>query len=177
MSDATPANHSVHLKVKRQDGPGSTPRWEEFQIPWEPNMNVLSALMGVQRNPVTTDGKQTTPVIWDSNCLEEVCGACTMVINGKVRQGCSAMVETLPQPIVVEPMRKFPVVRDLRVDRSKIFDAFKRVHAWVDVDGTHDLGPGPRYSPEEAEVRYSLSRCMACGCCMDACPNYGEHSD
>jgi succinate dehydrogenase / fumarate reductase iron-sulfur subunit len=94
-----------------------------------------------------------------------------------VRQGCTALVDQLPQPIKLEPMTKFPVVRDLRVDRSRIFEAFKRVHAWVDVDGTYDIGPGPRYSQSEADIRYSLSRCMACGCCMDACPNYGPQSD
>ena len=49
-----------------------------------------------------------TPVVWECNCLEEVCGACTMVINGKVRQACTALVDALPQPIVLEPMSKFP---------------------------------------------------------------------
>jgi succinate dehydrogenase / fumarate reductase iron-sulfur subunit len=58
-----------------------------------------------------------------------------------------------------------------------VFTDFKRVRAWVDLDGTHDIGPGPRYSPELADIRYDLSRCMACGCCMEACPNYGPHSD
>ena len=180
MSDAAPATNAgktIHLKVRRQDGPKAEARFEEYRVPWEPNMNVLSALMAVQRNPVTADGKPTTPVVWDSNCLEEVCGACTMLVNGKVRQGCSALVDKLPQPITLAPMTKYPVIRDLRVDRSRIFEAFKKVHAWVDIDGTHDLGPGPRYSQKEADVRYALSRCMACGCCMEACPNYGEHSD
>jgi len=51
------------------------------------------------------------------------------------------------------------------------------VHAWIDIDGTHDVGPGPKYSSELAETRYALSRCMACGCCMEACPNYGAQSD
>jgi succinate dehydrogenase / fumarate reductase iron-sulfur subunit len=167
---------SVRLRVKRQDGPEAAPRWEEFVVPWEPYMNVLSALMAVQRNPVTADGKLTTPVVWESNCLEEVCGACTMLVNGHVRQGCAALVDRLAQPITLAPMTKYPLVRDLKVDRTRIFQDFKKVRAWVDIDGTHDLGPGPRYSQEEAEVRYALSRCMACGCCMEACPNYGPHT-
>src|SRR4051794_35963157 len=92
------SQRTVQLKVKRQDGPTQAARWEEFRVPWEPYMNVLSALMAVQRSPVTSDGKTTTPVVWDSNCLEEVCGACTMVVNGRVRQGCSALVDKLAQP-------------------------------------------------------------------------------
>ncbi len=177
MADNAQSNKTVRIRVKRQEGPGAPSRWEEFAVPWEPYMNVLSALMAVQRNPVTADGKPTTPVVWESNCLEEVCGACTMVINDRVRQGCAALVDQLKQPITIQPMSKYPLVRDLIVDRKRIFTDFKRVHAWVDIDGTHDLGPGPRYSQEEAEVRYALSRCMACGCCMEACPNYGPHSD
>ena len=145
-------------------------------MPWEPYMNVLSALMAVQRNPVLADGRPTTPVVWDSNCLEEVCGACTMVVNGKVRQACTALVDNLPQPITLAPMTKYPLVRDLRVSRERIFTDFKKVHAWIDIDGTHDLGPGPKQAPELADIRYALSRCMACGCCLEACPNYGPQS-
>ena len=57
-------------------------------------MNIISCLQAIQRNPVNAAGQPTTPVVWESSCLEEVCGACTMVINGKVRQACSALVET-----------------------------------------------------------------------------------
>ena len=52
------------------------------------------------------------------NCLEEVCGACSMVINGRPRQSCSAIVDQLEQPIRLEPMTTFPVVRDLSVDQK-----------------------------------------------------------
>src|SRR5262249_118641 len=86
-------------------------------------------------------------------------------------------VDNEEQPIELRPMTKFPLIRDLVVDRTRIFKDFKRVHAWIDIDGTHDLGPGPRYSPELADTRYSLSRCMACACCLEACPHYGPQSD
>lgn len=169
-------NKTVTLKIKRQESPGAAPRWEEFEVPWEERLNVHAALMAIQRNPKTKGGQKTTPVVWDANCLEEVCGSCTMLINGHVMQACSALVDGLEQPIELRPMTKYPIIRDLAVDRTRIFTDFKRVHAWIDIDGTHDLGPGPRYSPELADIRYSLSRCMACGCCMEACPNYGPQS-
>lgn len=166
----------MRLKIKRQDGPGAKPRWEEFEVPCRKGANVLVCLMEIQKNPVTADGRPTTPVVWESNCLEEVCGACTMIINGKVRQGCSALVDELEQPIVLEPMAKFPVIRDLMVDRSSMFESFKRVRAWIDIDGTHDLGPGPRIAPQIQQMRYELSRCMACGCCLEACPQVNSRS-
>jgi succinate dehydrogenase / fumarate reductase iron-sulfur subunit len=167
---------TVQLKIKRQDDPSAAPRWEEFEVPWEEHLNVHAALMAIQRKPVTRAGQKTTPVVWDANCLEEVCGSCTMIINGRVRQACSTMVDKEEQPIEIRPMTKYPLIRDLIVDRTRIFADFKRVHAWIDIDGTHDLGPGPRQSQELAETRYDLSRCMACGCCMEACPNYGPQS-
>lgn len=74
------------------------------------------------------------------NCLEEVCGACSMVINGRARQSCSAIVDQLEQPIRLEPMNTFPVIRDLQVDRSRMFDNLKRMKAWIPIDGTYDLG-------------------------------------
>ena len=49
--------------------------------------------------------------------------------------------------ITLEPMTKFPVVRDLIVDRSRLFDDLKRIKGWVDVDGTHELGPGNAPEP------------------------------
>jgi succinate dehydrogenase / fumarate reductase iron-sulfur subunit len=167
----------VQLKVRRQASAEAPAHWEEFDVPWEEHLNVHAALMAVQRSPITRDGKKTTPVVWDSACLEEVCGSCTMIINDQVRQACAALVDDLDQPIVLRPMEKFPLIRDLAVDRSRIFRDFGRVRAWIHLDGTHDLGPGPRMAPADADLRYALSRCMACGCCLEACPNYGPQSD
>ena len=167
----------VNVMIKRQDGPDAPPRWEEFQVSHEPGMNVISLLQAIRQNPVTKDGKTTTPVTWDCNCLEEVCGACTMLVNWRVCQSCSALVDRLRQPIVLAPMSKFPVIRDLMVDRSKMFEDLKKIHGWIPVDGTYDLGAGPKMDPDTQQEAYALSRCMTCGCCVEACPQYNERSD
>ena len=178
---AAVAGRSVIFKIKRCDGPGKPWRWESFKVPTEPGSNVISSLNWIAANPVTVDGKETTPVVWDSNCLEEVCGACTMVINGRVRQSCSCLVdEYAPREgdeIILEPMEKFPVIRDLWVDRARMFDALQRVKAWVPIDGTYNLGPGPQESHDHQQMRYALSECMTCGCCLDACPQFAEEED
>lgn len=172
MSDNTSAaaQRFVHFRVWRQDSPQSEGRYEEFKVPYRKGANVISCLMEIQRNPVTADGKTTTPVVWDSNCLEEVCGSCAMNINGRARMACSALVDKLQQPITLEPMRKFKAERDLTVNRDRMFEALKQVKAWVNLDGSHNLGPGPRQSPSEQATRYVLSTCMTCGCCLEACP-------
>ncbi|RMH25609.1 MAG: succinate dehydrogenase iron-sulfur subunit [Planctomycetota bacterium] len=172
---------SIILKIKRCDGPGKPSRWESFKVPVEPGSNVISCLKYIASHPVTTDGKRTTPVVWDSGCLEEVCGACTMVINGRVRQSCSCLIDEYApdegDTLTLEPMSKFPVIRDLWVDRERMFHALRRVKAWVPIDGTYNLGPGPKESPEHQQMRYALSECMTCGCCLEACPQYLQESD
>lgn len=117
-----PKQKTVKLIIKRQDNSESKPYEESFEIPYKENLNVIACLMEIRRNPVNSKGEKTTPVTWDMNCLEEVCGACSMVINGRARQSCSAIVDQLEQPIRLEPMSTFPVIRDLQVDRSRMFD-------------------------------------------------------
>ncbi len=164
------------VRVKRQDEPNSSPYFQSFELEYRPNLNVISILQMIAAKPVTTEGKQVAPVVWDCNCLEEVCGACTMVINGKVRQACSCLLDELLDAagttVTLEPMSKFPVVRDLFVDRQRMFDNLLKIKAWVPIDGTHARGPGPRETQEAQEERYAISRCMTCGCCLEACPQF-----
>jgi succinate dehydrogenase / fumarate reductase iron-sulfur subunit len=163
---------AIIIRIRRQDGPSHASYWQEFAVPWRANMNVISCLQWIAAHPVTTSGQETTPPVWDSGCLEEVCGACTMLINGKTRQSCSALCDKLDQPITLEPMSKFPLVRDLFVDRQRLFNDLKKTKSWVPIDGTYDLGAGPPISQELQEERYPLSRCISCGCCLEACPQY-----
>src|SRR5437879_5617751 len=167
-------NKPVIIKIKRQANPTSKSYWEEFELPYKPGRNVTSTLMEIAANPVTRDGKKTTPITYDSNCLEEICGSCAMLINGRARMACSALLDKLDQPIELEPFSKFPVIRDLAVDRSVLFENLKKVKAWVPVDGRYDLGPGPRVTMEAQEKTYPLSSCISCCCCMEACPQFNQ---
>ncbi|MEM6749582.1 MAG: succinate dehydrogenase iron-sulfur subunit [Planctomycetota bacterium] len=168
------------LRLKRQDGPEQPSYWEEYDVPVDEVQNLISVLQWVAAHPTTKDGRPVAPPVWDSGCLEEVCGSCTVVVNGRVRQSCSALVADLlkDEPskttgvITLEPMTKFPVVRDLFVDRQRMFDNLARVKAWVPIDSTAALGPGPKEDPSKQEERYALSRCMTCGCCLEACPQF-----
>jgi len=170
----------VRIKILRQLDPTSGSHWESFSLPYEEGMNITTVLQRIAARPVTEDQHATTPVAYDANCLEEVCGACTMVINGRVRQACSTLVDNLLKegegPIEVRPMTKFSVVRDLVVDRSPMYETLKKIKAWIRVDGYHDLGPGPRIWPKEQDQAYPLSRCMTCGCCVEACPQFSDRS-
>ncbi len=196
------------VRVLRQDGPGQQSYWQRFPVEYEPDMNCISVLQKIAERPVTVEGKRVAPVAWECNCLEEVCGACTMLINGRVRQACTALVDQLVVPpsggafvvppsggegrlkpglqtagrlkpelrtageIELRPMTKFPVVRDLMVDRSRIFAMLEKIRAWLPVDSYLDMGPGPRQSQEQQQMAYLYSKCMSCGCCLEACPQF-----
>src|SRR5271167_4546070 len=172
MSDKT-----VIVKIKRQQSPNQPAHWEEFALQWRPSMNVIICLRDIAENPVTRDGKKTNPITYESNCLEEICGSCAMIINGRVRMACSALVDQLEQPIRIEPLSKFPIVRDLAVDRQFMFESLKRVKAWIPIDGSYNLGEGPRVAPEVQEKAYPLSRCISCGSCLEVCPQVNTHSE
>jgi succinate dehydrogenase / fumarate reductase iron-sulfur subunit len=168
---------SIRMQVRRQDTPGSSGYWEEYEIPYRPRENVISVLMEIAKDPKTRDGKRTSPVVYDRACLEEVCGSCAMRVNGVARMACTSLIDALDQPVRLEPLAKFPVVRDLSVDRRPMFESLKRVKAWVPIDGTYDLGPGPRMAEAERAHAYELSKCITCGNCLEVCPQVNERSN
>jgi len=155
--------------------------FEEFELKRQASANVISALMEIQKNPINKQGKKTTPVVWEQGCLEEVCGSCSMLINGFPRQSCTALIEpyiqkTKSTTITLAPFTKFPLIRDLYVDRAKMFDALKKVRAWIDVDGIYDISDAPKVSSDVQEALYVLSTCMTCGCCLEGCPQVNKKS-
>jgi len=168
------SSRTIKVSVKRQSSPTTKAVTEMFEIPYRPNMNITSLLGEIALNPTTVSGTETTPISYDANCLEEICGSCAMLINGKAMMACSTLVDRLTQPITLAPLSKFPVVRDLAVDRSVLFENLKRVKAWVPIDGTYDLGPAPRQFPQIQEERYPLSNCISCTICMEVCPQFND---
>jgi succinate dehydrogenase / fumarate reductase, iron-sulfur subunit len=178
-TNPTATSRTIKVEIKRQASPGAKAVTERFAIPYRPNMNITSLLGEIALNPVDAAGRDTTPVTYDSNCLEEICGSCAMLINGKAMMACSALVDKLLGPdgdrtLTLAPLSKFPVVRDLAVDRSVLFENLKAIKAWVPIDGTYDLGAAPRQQPQIQEQRYPLSNCISCTICMEVCPQFND---
>ena len=82
------------------------------------------------------------------------------------------LLKDQPREIELRPMTKFPVIRDLMVDRSRIFASLEKIRAWLPVDSYFDMGPGLRQSQEQQQLAYLYSKCMSCGCCLEACPQF-----
>lgn len=166
---------SLLLKIKRQDDPVDLPHWEIFEVALAPGVSLVDALRRIQMQPVTNEGIPTTPVLWDCSCEEGLCGACTVLVNGKARQACGVMLEEFDGPVTIEPLTKYPVVRDLIVDRSSMMDALARNLCWTDVDDLVSRGDRVRMTKDESDASCFLD-CVMCGACSEACPQVNSRS-
>jgi succinate dehydrogenase / fumarate reductase iron-sulfur subunit len=172
------APRTVRLRVLRQDSakePG-TRRWEEFRVAVGDATTVTDALMDVERHPVTTDGRETVPVAWETGCLEGICGACTVLVNGVPRPACTtrlALLPTKPGFVTVAPLEKFPLVRDLVVDRSRMARDLGLVRAFLEPEERAGSEPASRGGGREMALASALGRCTSCAACLEACPEYG----
>ncbi|NGX48509.1 MAG: Fumarate reductase iron-sulfur subunit [Candidatus Anoxychlamydiales bacterium] len=166
------------LKVYR--GTKENQFFEEFELEFIEGSNVISALMQIQKNPVNKKGEKVSPISFEMSCLEEICGACSMLINGYPKQACTALIKPLiekTKTIVLAPLSKFHLIRDLVVDRSKMFEQLKKVRAWIEVEEIDSEEFGVKIDPSVRDALYVLSKCMTCGCCLEACPQYNSHSN
>ena len=122
-----------------------------------------------------------TPIAFDHDCREGICGACSMTIDGRphgpgdAATTCQVYMRQFDDgaTITVEPFRAttFPVIRDLIVDRSAL-DRIVQAGGYTGVNA----GPKPEpnanpVSPEDAEEAIDAAICIGCGACVAACPN------
>jgi succinate dehydrogenase / fumarate reductase iron-sulfur subunit len=151
----------------RQQFPDSAPYWESFEYDGSADNSVAGVLdyINYHDDIVNAEGKGTTRIGWECSCLQGICGACAMVINGKPVLACETFVRDLKgKEITIQPLRKFPVIHDLVVDRSSIHDNLKQANVCIgeyqpsaDIDHAH---------------QYAAGKCLKCGLCLEVCPNY-----
>ena len=156
---------TMQIQILRRESADSVPFWQSFSYtPQSNGETVATALMRLNEQPDLRDarGNPAAPIRWEHSCLQKKCGACAMVISGKPRLACDARLSEYKGPISLEPLRKFPVVADLIVDRSVMFSQLRAMELWL------------REAPQmdAVEDAYESSRCLQCGLCLEVCPNY-----
>ena len=155
----------IALKIRRyspeQDRP---PSWQDVTVEAEPTDRVLDALHAVKWRH---DGS----LAFRRSCAHGICGSDAMMINGKNRLACKVLIKDLRQPIVIEPMRGFPVVKDLIVDMEGFFNKYRRVTPYL---VAQDPAPDKErlQSPQERERFDDTTKCILCGACTTACPSF-----
>ena len=157
----------MKIKILRQSSPEAAPRWETFDYSGTRELSVAGLLDHLNYHDDITDdqGRKTTRIAWDCSCLQGICGACAMVINGQPALACETFLKDLPgDEIRIQPLTKFPVIRDLTVDRSVISENLTRANLYIG-----------EYQPDEKQShqhQYDAAKCLKCGLCLEVCPNY-----
>jgi fumarate reductase iron-sulfur subunit len=141
---------------------------DEYEIPCNEDWVVLDGLNYIKDQ---LDG--TLAYRW--SCRMGICGSCGMTINGEPKLTCAAfLTDYAPGPIRVEPLRNFPVIRDLIVDIGDFMRKLVRVKPWIVRNVERMIVEGEYLqTPEELEEYKSFSMCINCMLCYSACPIYG----
>ena len=160
------------VRVKRQKGPNDSPYWQSFEYNGKLDVTVVAVInfINYSNDIKEIDGNKVDRIRWECSCLQKVCGGCAMVINGKPALACDTFLKDLKgDELILEPLSKFPVITDLMVDRSIIDENLSRIEAYLENN--------TEYSKKEHEHRYSVSKCLKCGLCLEVCPNYKYGKD
>lgn len=155
----------VKLKIQRFNPEKDTaPHFEEYTVESEPTDRVLDALLQVKG---LLDGSLTLR----KSCAHGVCGSDGMCINGRNMLACKVLVKNVAQPIVVEPLKGFKIVKDLVVDMKSFFDKYKQVQPYLI---NEDVEPKKeRHQTEKQRMKFEdTTKCILCACCTTACPSF-----
>ncbi|MBR1780598.1 MAG: succinate dehydrogenase [Oscillospiraceae bacterium] len=155
------------IDVLRRESGAATPYLQRFLYePEEETETVATALTRLNERADLRDatGAAAEPIRWACSCLQKKCGACAMVIDGVPRLACDARLSSFKRGVRLEPLRKFPVVADLIVDRSVLRENLAAMRVWFNSDAA--------MHSRAAAVGYEASRCLQCGCCLEVCPNF-----
>ena len=155
------------VKIKRQNSPDSDWYWQSFTYEGPEHVTVAAVLdaLNYTDDLFDTEGNPATKIRWECSCMQAVCGGCAMVINGVPALACSTFADEVGgKDLVLEPLSKFPVVADLVVDRSIIYENLNNAKAYL--DGVA-IGEKKHYKHQ-----YSVAKCLKCGLCLEVCPNY-----
>lgn len=160
-------NPVIKLEIERRRRGEQTPRVQTFLYHTQSEGDtVASALLflNAQAELLDADGNPAEPVQWECSCLQKRCGACAMLVNGHPQLACDSFLRDLPDTVRLAPLRKFPVVADLQIDRSVMQKNLLETHQWMEHEAVFD--------EEQSERAYAASRCLQCGLCLEVCPNF-----
>jgi len=156
----------MRIDILRRKSAAEKPYWQSFDYePESDGETVATALTRLNEQ----SGLRSDPIRWECSCLQKKCGACAMVINGRPGLACDARLSAGRKAVRLEPLRKFPVVADLIVDRSVLYENLRAMRLWFEDPAVQ--------SQRSSEVGYEASRCLQCGCCLEVCPNFDRSGE
>jgi len=144
------------------------PKFETFEVPLRKEWVVLDALNYVKDK---VDGSLSFR--W--SCRMGVCGSCGMMVNDEPKLTCATfLTDYAPGPVRVEPLKNFPVMRDLIVEITDFLTKLSKVKPWIIRKEEKPLSEGEYLqTPDQLDTYKQFSMCINCLLCYAACPVYG----
>ncbi len=155
----------VTLKIQRFDPEADAkPHWKEYQVEVEPTDRLLDALHQVKWH-------QDGTLAFRRSCAHGVCGSDALTINSVNRLACKVLMADLGSRVTVEPLRGFPIIKDLIVDMDPFFEKYRSVKPYlINYDPPP---PSERYQNQEDRARIDdTTKCILCGACTGSCPSF-----
>ena len=161
----------VVLEVFRLDPERETaPHMDVFRVPSRPGLTVLEALFEVLE-------RQDPSLSFRYACRGAVCGSCAMYINGSYRLACETQVSSLtPGKITIHPLPHLPVIKDLVVDMTAVFEKYAEVMLFLQAQDS-SLARERLQSPAQRRILEEKIGCILCGACFSACPMTWTNKD
>ena len=160
------------VKIKRQKSPESPAFWQSFNYNGPKHVTVSAVLdaLNYTDDLFDIDGNPADRIKWECSCMQAMCGGCAMVINGVPALACETFADEVKGDcLILEPLSKFPVIADLTVDRSVIYESLLKAKAFLGGNAVSDKG--------QHKQQYDVAKCLKCGLCLEVCPNYRPGGD
>ena len=143
------------------------PTVQEYQVPLRKDWAVLDGLNHIKDH-------QDGTLSYRSSCRMGICGSCGMTVNGEPKLTCATFLTDYgPGPVRVEPLRNFPVIRDLVVEIGDFLRKLPKVRPWIIRVEDKPVSEGEyRQTPEQMDDYKQFSMCINCMLCYSACPVY-----
>lgn len=155
----------VRLKIKRYNPEQSNKTYfGSYEAEVEPTDRLLDSLNYVKWH---IDGT----LAYRRSCAHGICGSDAMLINGVNRLACKALIQDVGDNITIEPLRGFPVLKDLIVDMEPFFEQYRSVLPYLINDNPPPLTERLQH-PEERELFDDTTKCILCASCTTSCPMY-----
>lgn len=146
------------------------PYYQTYAVEIREGMTVLDTLNEIKW---TQDGGLT----FRRSCRHGICGSCAMTINGLNRLACETQVKSLGEgTIEIEPLRHFPVIKDLAVDMEDFFRKLEAVKPYL-IAGTPPTDRERLQSIGERKKIDGSYECILCGACTSSCPSYWANTE
>ena len=144
------------------------PTIQEYEVAFTKDWVLLDAL-----NYIKDEIDGSLSFRW--SCRMGICGSCGMMVNGEPKLTCATFVsEYAPGPVRIEPLRYFPIIRDLTIDMTDFMGKLKSVKPWIIRKDEQSVSAGEYLqSPEQLDRYKQFSMCINCMLCYAACPVYG----